>query len=151
MKTFEQIINEGQQFLRSVGKNDKVEKSFTDLKIGDYFYAVLEGDLVQKIAKKKYTYHAQRLFTNILDTLDVFGIDLPSDHEYVHEHTFVAEDSDVKATFFVDYDEFIDYINEHCETIDLRSSVLLYRQGDESVPAIKLPFYGFEKKYLKRH
>lgn len=41
MKTFNEFINEGHQFLRSIGKNDNIVdcmKPFNDLEIGDWFW-----------------------------------------------------------------------------------------------------------------
>lgn len=42
MKTFEEVINEGHQFLRSIGKNDEVKtvKTFGELEENDWVYVV---------------------------------------------------------------------------------------------------------------
>lgn len=42
MKSFNEFINEGHQFLRSIGKNDSVvaQKTFSDLRENDWFYCV---------------------------------------------------------------------------------------------------------------
>lgn len=46
MKSFNEFINENNQFLRSIGKNDDVkgEKTFGDLQKGDWFYIYKPAD-----------------------------------------------------------------------------------------------------------
>lgn len=56
MKTFNEFINEGQHFLRSIGKNDKVtgKKTFGDLCHGDWFF----------VKDTEGLYHADLIYGN---------------------------------------------------------------------------------------
>lgn len=57
MKTFNDFINEGQHFLRSISKNDTVVgAAFNELQAGDWFYVITNNKLCAQIIVKDF-YH----------------------------------------------------------------------------------------------
>lgn len=85
MKTFNEFINEGQRFLRSISKNDKIEgvgKTFGELKQDDFIYIVFEEHLC-----------AQRLWLD-LNYYQVIKIRWPWIHEEIGGDAQLRELSD---------------------------------------------------------
>lgn len=111
MKTFNEFINEGQQFLRSIGKNDNVIAPIPvrELKVGDWFYYAndflairhvqiidmeLENNAVKFAWKRdNCRYHLRVEFSSI-----------------VNEFTAIGSSFGSKYFLTTDKDEFIEYI-----------------------------------------
>lgn len=134
MKTFNEFVNEGQQFLRSVSKNDKVK--------GESFNSLSEGDLFFMCGMNQNT--VQVMYTNDIQTVlrsfgftkqDIDSIDLD-------EPTFTESN----CVYFVNYNDF----KEHVFSNPYGRRYLNVYAGESDSNYETLPFDEFEKRYKEQ-